>query len=56
MSTRFDADLLRCVQSNRDRENSMKSRTEDEVKGKSQEVKGKTKKELGKLNDPSLVC
>ena len=36
-------------------ENSMKSRTEDEVKGKFQEVKGKTKKELGKMNDPTLV-
>jgi uncharacterized protein YjbJ (UPF0337 family) len=35
-------------------ENSMKSSTEAEVKGKFQEVRGKTKKELGRLNDPTL--
>jgi uncharacterized protein YjbJ (UPF0337 family) len=35
-------------------ENSMKSSTKDEVKGKFQEVKGETKKELGKMNDPTL--
>jgi uncharacterized protein YjbJ (UPF0337 family) len=35
-------------------ENSVKSSTEDEVKGKFQEVKDKAKKDLGKLNDPTL--
>jgi uncharacterized protein YjbJ (UPF0337 family) len=35
-------------------ENSMKSSTKDEVKGKFQEVKGETKKGLEKINDPTL--